>query len=250
MTQLFSLHRRARRLPLSLLLGVLISCNPPSPVAKAPDASIDSTAGARLPQEKDAALEAAGFIDVATLDEGIKVHLVYATPYNFMGKVLYKNLSRAYLQPDVAERLRNAYRSLKKRRPDLTLLVYDAGRPLSIQREMWRMVEGTEWDYYVKNPNKGGGMHNFGAAVDLTLMDCTGQPLPMGTPYDYFGYEANTDNEDELVRTGRITPRERENRLLLRKVMTDAGFRTIRSEWWHFNACSLEEAIEKYPVIE
>ncbi len=202
------------------------------------------------PLAKDTELEQLGLTDVASLDPGIIVQMVYCTPYNFMGKVLYSDISRAYLQPDVAQKLLKAYKAVKKMRPDLTLVVYDAARPIAIQREMWDMVKGTEWDYYVANPNKGGGMHNFGAAVDLTLIDCTGKPLDMGTPYDYFGYEANTDKEDELVKTGRITPRELENRLLLRKVMTDAGFRTIKSEWWHFNSCSLDEAKQLYKVIE
>jgi D-alanyl-D-alanine dipeptidase len=202
------------------------------------------------PLAKDIELEMLGLVDVATLDEGIIVQLVYATPYNFLGKVLYKDLSRAYLQPDVAQKLLAAYRALKKIRPDLTLVVYDAARPVSIQHEMWDMVKGTEWDYYVANPTKGGGMHNFGAAVDLSLIDGTGQPLFMGTPYDYFGYEANTDKENELVSTGRLTPRELENRLLLRKIMTGAGFRTVKSEWWHFNACTLEDARKQYKLIE
>jgi D-alanyl-D-alanine dipeptidase len=202
------------------------------------------------PLSKDMELEVLGLVDVTSLDEGIVVQLVYATPYNFLGKVLYKDLSRAYLQPDVAQKLLNAYKSLKAIRPDLTLVVYDAARPVGIQHEMWNMVKGTAWDYYVANPTKGGGMHNFGAAVDLSLMDGTGQALPMGTPYDYFGHEAHTDMENELVKTGRITPRELENRLLLRKVMTGAGFRTVKSEWWHFNACTLEEARKQYKLIE
>ena len=129
------------------------------------------------------------------------------------------------------------------------MVVYDAARPLAVQHEMWNMVKGTEWDYYVANPNKGGGMHNFGAAVDLTLIDGTGKTLDMGTPYDYFGPEANTDKEDELVQKGRITLREWENRLLLRKIMVAAGFRTVKSEWWHFNACTLDEAKQWYRII-
>ena len=200
--------------------------------------------------EKEAALVNAGLIEVTTLDDGIMVHLVYATPYNFMGKVLYRDVRHAFLQADVGKKLLNAYKALKKIRPDLTFIVYDAARPISVQKEMWNLVKGTEWDYYVANPEKGGGLHNFGAAVDLTLIDGTGQPLSMGTPYDYFGYEANTDKEMELVRAGRITARELENRLLLRKVMTDAGFRTVKSEWWHFNSCTLEEAKQMYKLIE
>ena len=202
------------------------------------------------PTAKEQALEGLGLVDVSTLDAGIKVQMVYATPYNFMGKVLYEDLNRAYLQPDVAQKLLAAYKALQKLRPDLTLIVYDAARPVSIQREMWNMVKGTDWDYYVANPEKGGGMHNFGAAVDLSLMDCTGKTLEMGTPYDYFGEEANIDKEEELVRKGLITPRELKNRLLLRKIMTEAGFRTVKSEWWHFNSCSLDEAKQRYNIIE
>jgi D-alanyl-D-alanine dipeptidase len=202
------------------------------------------------PLAKDMELEVAGLVDVSTLDEGIAVQLVYATPYNFLGKTLYKELTRAYLQPDAAQKLLAAYKALKQQRPDLTLLVYDAARPVSIQHEMWNLVKGTAWEYYVANPANDGGMHNRGVAVDLTLMDCTGQPLPMGTPFDYFGPEANTDDEAQLVKTGRITPRELGNRRLLRDVMTAAGFRTVRSEWWHFNACTAEEARQQYPLIE
>jgi len=202
------------------------------------------------PTAKEQEMESLGLIDVSTLDPGIMVQMVYATPYNFMGKVLYEDLNRAYLQPDVAQKLLQAYKALKQLRPDLTLVVYDAARPVSIQREMWNMVKGTSWDYYISNPAKGGGMHNFGAAVDLSLMDCTGNPLCMGSSYDYFGEEANIDKEDELVKKGLITPRELKNRLLLRNVMREAGFRTVKSEWWHFNACSLDEAKERYKIIE
>jgi len=199
---------------------------------------------------KEQELERLGLIDVSMLDSGIMVHMVYATPYNFMGKVLYKDLNRAYLQPDVAQKLLNAYKALKQLRPDLTFIIYDAARPIGIQQEMWNMVKGTPWDYYVINPAKGGGMHNFGAAVDISLVDCTGKTLEMGTTFDYFGEEANIDKENELVEKGLISPRELKNRLLLRKVMTNAGFRTVTSEWWHFNSCSLEEAKQRYKIIE
>jgi D-alanyl-D-alanine dipeptidase len=236
----------------ALLLAA--ACRPtatPPPVTATPTSGhFDCCLHSHEPLDKDLELEMYGLVEVSTLDEGIMVQLVYCTPYNFMGKVLYRDMSRAYLQPDVADKLLAAYRALKKLRPDLTLIIYDAARPVSVQWDMWNMVKGTEWDYYVKNPEKGGGMHNFGAAVDLSLVDGTGQPLPMGTPFDYFGYEANTDKEAALVAAGRITPRELENRLLLRKIMTGAGFRTVKSEWWHFNACSLEEAQRKYRIIE
>jgi len=32
--------------------------------------------------------------------------------------------------------------------------------------------------------------------------------------------------------------------------MTKAGFLTLSGEWWHFNACPLNEAKKRYKVIE
>jgi D-alanyl-D-alanine dipeptidase len=58
----------------------------------------------------------------------------------------------------------------------------------------------------------------------------------MGSEYDYFGDEARINNEKDLLTKGRITQRELENRLLLRKVMTACGFFVYDAEWWHFNA--------------
>lgn len=200
--------------------------------------------------ESEALMRDMGLVDIHDLDSTIKVHLVYATPYNFMGKVLYRDVNKAFMLPELAEKVVAANRELKKIRPDANLMIYDAARPLAVQMEMWDMVKGTEMDYYVANPEKRNGLHNYGAAVDVTLMDCTGEAMPMGSEYDYFGEEANTDKEEDLLSRGRITQRELENRLLLRKVMTDQGLRTITSEWWHFNLVTADEAREKYKIIE
>ena len=198
----------------------------------------------------EARLRAMGLVDIAEMDSSIAVHLVYATPYNFLGKQLYHDLNKAFMLPEMAEKVLKAQQALKKIRPDLNLLIYDASRPVSVQHEMWNMVKGTNMMPYVSNPNKGHGMHNYGAAVDVTLMDCTGRPLPMGSEYDYFGEEAHTTNEQQLLQDGRITKRELENRLLLRKVMTEAGLHTIQSEWWHFNLTASEAERQKMQLID
>jgi D-alanyl-D-alanine dipeptidase len=72
----------------------------------------------------------------------------------------------------------------------------------------------------------------------------------MGTLFDYFGAEANTDREDALLRASRISREDCENRRLLRNIMRRAGFTAITSEWWHFNACSSRTAQAKYKLIE
>ena len=52
-----------------------------------------------------------------------------------------------------------------------------------------------------------------------------------------------------LVAQGKLTEQERENRLLLRQVMKEAGFHPLPSEWWHFNRVSRQTAKERYRVI-
>lgn len=191
-----------------------------------------------------------GLVDISKLDSSIKVHLVYATPLNFMGKQLYHDLTHAFMLPDAASKLINASKLLKSIRPDLSLIIYDAARPISVQREMWNMVKGTPKSNFVANPAKGRGLHNYGAAVDVTLIDCAGNPIQMGSEYDYFGDAARVNIESKLLSSGVITQSELNNRQLLRKVMTESGFRTITSEWWHFNLVSADQAIKTLTIIE
>lgn len=191
-----------------------------------------------------------GLVKVTDKDSSITVHLAYATPDNFAGKVLYKDLKTAWLRPEAAHRLADAQRRLKQLRPGTGIVVYDAARPFRIQQDMWDVAKQSDMRYYVANPNKGGGLHNYGLAVDVGLVDSTGQALPMGTPYDYPGKESYTTAEDQLLADGKITREEYDNRRLLRQVMTEAGFKPITREWWHFNVCSLKEAQEKYKRIE
>ena len=199
----------------------------------------------------EAQLEAIGLQNVAKEIPGIEVYMVYATPYNFMGRVLYERLDEAYLVPEAVEKLRKANDLLRKKRLDPHLVVYDAARPRSIQQLMWNVVENTELQDFVANPNKsGGGPHNYGVAVDVTLVDCTGHPIPMGSEYDYFGDRSRVDLEAELIEKGEITHRELLNRQLLREIMTEAGWLVEPSEWWHFNAMPLTEASQRLTVIQ
>lgn len=174
---------------------------------------------------------------------------MYARADNFTGKVLYKDLREAYLHPDAMRGLSRAQQELKRLHPGYRLIVYDAARPMSVQQQMWNVVQGTSKDIYVSNPAHGGGLHNYGLAVDISVLDKKGQPLPMGTKVDHLGREAHITNEEDLIKRGKITKQERQNRLLLRRVMRSAGFRALPSEWWHFNWCSRQEAKKRYKII-
>jgi D-alanyl-D-alanine dipeptidase len=201
-------------------------------------------------EDWDKRLAGMGFVDICAMDSTIQVHLIYATVSNFLNKPVYEGLTKAWLHPDAARKLVQAQQNLKREQPTYSLLVYDAARPMEVQRQMWELVKGTQYVNYVSNPANRNGRHNYGMAVDITIVDSEDRPLSMGTPIDFFGEEANTDKEPALVKAGKITGQEFQNRRLLRRIMQQAGFTTITSEWWHFNACSSETAKARYKIIE
>lgn len=195
-------------------------------------------------------LEKQGMVDVSALDSTIHVSLMYARPDNFTGKVLYEDLREAFLHPRAAKALCEAQRLLRQKRPDLSLKIYDATRPMSVQAKMWQAVVGTAQQNYVSNPRNGGGLHNYGMAVDVTLCDAqTGDTLDMGTKVDFMGVESHIDKETELVKHHVISQKAADNRILLRSVMKQTGFMPLRTEWWHFNLITRAQARAHYKPI-
>lgn len=177
-----------------------------------------------------------GLVNIQTLDSTILVDLMYAKADNFVGRVLYKDLQEAYLHPEAAEALIKAQKLLMTIHPSYRLIVYDATRPMAIQQEMWDTVKGTPSENYVSDPANKGGTHNYGFAVDVSIYDTLRQDtIPMGVKVDHLFSESNIDKEDQLVRSGKITFEAKSNRELLRYVMTQSGYHTLRSEYWHFN---------------
>lgn len=193
----------------------------------------------------------AGLVDVKSLDSSIVIDLKYSTANNFLGLDIYGDFNRCYLQPDVAQKLVCAQKALKSKFPFYSLIVFDAVRARSIQRKMWDTINVpySERSKYVSNPNNGS-LHNFGAAVDISIVDERGFELDMGTAYDYFGELAYPREEERMLEEGKLTHIQLLNRTLLREVMESSGFMGITTEWWHFNSCFRTEAYEKYKIIE
>ena len=205
---------------------------------------------AQSPISTAAAMEQQGMVNVQLLDSTIHVSLMYSRPDNFTGTVLYTDLRDAYLHPKAASALLKAQKRLRELRPDLTIIVFDAARPMSIQQKMWDKVKGTSKYFYVSNPANGGGMHNYGLAVDVSLCTLSGDTLPMGTRIDHMSPLSHITDEPSLVSNGLISPEALANRLLLRSVMTFAGFKPLGTEWWHFNLVSRAVARKYYKVIK
>ncbi len=192
-----------------------------------------------------------GLVDVQAINPNILIDLKYTGPDNFLKQRLYFSIKKAYLQKDVALRLSRVQQALEKKHPGYHLLIFDALRPVSMQQKMWDALDSivpVERAKFVSNP-KNRSLHNFGAAVDISIQDANGKLLDMGAGFDDIRKIAYPNLEDSFLRAGLLSTQQLSNRLLLRKLMQSEGFRQLPTEWWHYNACSRNEAKVKYEVV-
>lgn len=162
--------------------------------------------------------------------------LKYASEDNFLKKDVYSpfGLNACYVHPEAYEMLQELEGLLEKE--NLRLVIFDCYRPLEVQKAMWEIMPDGR---YVANPAKGS-LHNRGIAIDCALADENGKLLEFPTPFDSFSetawqaYECPGD-----------VPAPCANREKLNSLMREVGFRTIRTEWWHFQ---LPDA-RKYPLL-
>lgn len=177
---------------------------------------------ARLQQLRDSIdYDTTQWRDIYHLDKSIAIDIRYATENNFVEEKMYE-CGRCLMRPEVAKAVIAVHKELQTE--GLGLKMLDCYRPRPVQWKLWNKVPDAR---YVTNPNKGS-QHNRGTAVDLTLVDEKGRQLDMGTPYDYFGreaYQTYTNLPDSILA----------RRQLLNAKMTAHGFKTIRTEWWHFS---------------
>ena len=201
---------REPSMPTSVLLAGIVflatACNGPAPQPPAPD-----------------------LVDLAAVDPTIRIDLRYATTDNFTGAAVYP-VARCLLRRDAADRLARVQRRL--RADGYGLLVWDCYRPLSVQERFWTLVPD---ERYVARPARrdgrpvAGSKHNRGAAVDVTLVDASGAPLPMPTGFDDFSERAHRGAPG-------VKPVARANAARLESAMTAEGFEPLPTEWWHFDA--------------
>ena len=190
-------------------------------------------------------------VNINSLDSNIRVVLHYSTSHNFLNKDLYHGLKNCYLPCEVAIKLSNAQQFLNSKYPNYHLIVFDAVRPLHIQKQMWDELDMPAKDKinYLAHPSDIS-LHNYGAAVDVGIIGDNDVLLNMGTAFDFFGELSEPKREKEFVENGKLSQEALNNRLLLRTVMMKAGFTTITSEWWHFNATNKVTAAARYELIE
>ena len=171
---------------------------------------------------------------------GIAIDLRYATPANFVGADMYSPFDCAWLHNDAAAMLERTAGALARREPGLRILVLDALRPQRVQERMWKALEGTPLTQYLADPARGS-IHSFGMAVDVTLVDAAGRELDMGTGFDDLTELSHPALEEGFLTRGDLRAEHLANRRVLRDAMGEAGWRGIRTEWWHFDAGDREK---------
>jgi D-alanyl-D-alanine dipeptidase len=174
----------------------------------------------------------ARLVDIEQVNPNILLDIRYATTDNFLNEAVYPS-ARCFLLEPVAMRLDSIQRELETR--GLGLKIFDGYRPFSVTRKMWEILPD---DRYVANP-KNGSRHNRGAAVDVTLVDSTGNELEMPTVFDDFSEKAGHDFMD-------LPQHILTNRSLLKEIMTKYGFMPIKTEWWHYDLKNYEQ----YPILD
>jgi D-alanyl-D-alanine dipeptidase len=171
-------------------------------------------------------------LNVASMKSPPLEEIRYATTYNFTGERLYPFPS-AYVRKELIPCLEAVQRELAAY--GLGLKIYDAYRPLPVQQKMWDLIHD---EHFVSNPAVNRGRHTRGTAVDVSLVDRHGKPVPMPSDFDEFSPRAAVNY------CGGSTA-ERHHRDLLQRVMTRHGFLSYPDEWWHFDF----KGWENYPPM-
>ena len=152
------------------------------------------------------------------------------------------------MHPIAAEKFQRACDILSKEKPGWKFIVFDAFRPISVQKKLYQHVKGTPQAHYVAYPTYG--IHCYGFAIDLSLQDEKGKPVDMGTEFDDFTTLAEPRFELQNLHSGKLTKEQYANRLLLRSVMKRAGFHQLQREWWHYEALPEHTVRQNYKQLD
>lgn len=182
-----------------------------------------------------------GFVYVDALVADLSVDLKYCTKANFLGEpVDGYDVSRVIATAPAAYALAAVQRELGLF--GLGLRIFDAYRPQRAVNHFIRWAgdeaEHSTQDMYYPGRRKQQlfdegyvskhSSHSRGSTFDLTIVTGgDGEPLDMGTAFDFFGPESWPQWPD-------ATQPQKNNRLLLRGIMGKHGFAPHDYEWWHF----------------
>lgn len=200
----------------------------------------------------DSKIRLYGLLNLQEIDPTIQADIRYATTNNFTGIVLYKERFGLYAEAGLASAICRASVNLNKILPGYRIVVFDAARPLNIQKQMFDLVKGTPSEKYIANPYDDfpGGFHNYGMAVDLSICDSNGNLLDMGTDFDSFSELAHVGDERNMLKDKLITPDAYANRMLLYSLMGRENLLPHPFEWWHYQLEQNESDKNRHTILD
>ncbi len=183
--------------------------------------------------------------------------LVTPHPYEKLGAP-YGEHSPYFLREGVIDKLIAAQNYLQQKYPNWQIQIFDAYRPVAVQQFMVdysfaqalrerKLIEleltqaqlqdvwETVYEIWaapsldIKTPPP----HSTGGAVDVTLVDGSGNTVDMGSPIDEMSARSLPDYY--LKNSHPQASQYQANRQLLCDVMEKAGFHRNPREWWHFS---------------
>lgn len=184
-----------------------------------------------------------GFLCLNDLCPDLLISLDYSSPHNFTGEIVpgYK-AKKAYLALTPANALKKVL--VRAQSVGYGLKIFDAYRPVKAVQFFQEWAKRSENNLEIKSlyyPNysrmelfENGfiakqSSHSRGSAVDLTVVDLkTNEELDMGSAFDYF-HESSHTNSDL------ISEDQRKNRMILKDLMEQEGFKNFSQEWWHYS---------------
>lgn len=190
-----------------------------------------------------------------------QLHRLEPHPYVSLGAPYGAEACPFRLRLGVVERLLSAQTLLQQQAPSWRLAIFDAWRPVAVQRFMVAHATAEACRQRGLDPEGSGPAwedvrqevgcfwappsedlatpppHSTGAAVDLTLAEGTGEPLDMGGAIDAIGPISYPDHHAAAAAANPqgLEVHWHQRRLLLADVMEAAGFAQHPQEWWHFS---------------
>jgi zinc D-Ala-D-Ala dipeptidase len=164
-------------------------------------------------------------VDLRQYAPTIQIDLRYATRNNLLKQQLYPVDMPCLLKRATAEKLAAAQAELLQQ--GIALCVWDAWRPAEIQSTL---VQRLGHSRLFLDPKEAWSQHCQGTAVDVALVTAVGgQRLALPSDHD------EPDLAAAHYQYSGTNPAVSANLTVLQRIMEDAGFRLLDTEWWHFN---------------
>ena len=206
-----------------------------------------------------------GYVDVKDVIPSIVLDIRYYSSHNFVGTSIDGySAPKCLLTQKAALALKKVQAELL--RFSMSLKIYDGYRPqravnhfikwakdpndIKMKKEFYPTIRKAE--LFRKGYIAKKSAHSSGSAVDLTIVPLSLPPqepyakgmelcechkpaekrfkdnsIDMGTGFDCF-------HPMSWTASNRVGPLQRQNRLMLKAVMDNYGFRNYRKEWWHY----------------